>query len=106
MPVMLVVFDQDGMPLDVKGLRLFDAEAIAAVGATIWSVSGEVGELLGARVSRMSLRAGSVEVELRFGAEAGYALVIDEAIAALMEAAGEEEDEAEGEDTLPVALGE
>ncbi len=95
MPVMLVVFDRDGLPLDVKGANILDADAVAAAGATLWSVAGEIGEVLGGRVSLIALRAGSVEMEVRFGVDAGYALVVDEAIAALLEEVDEEGGEEE-----------
>ncbi|AEM39070.1 hypothetical protein Pyrfu_1208 [Pyrolobus fumarii 1A] len=84
MPVMLVVFDPDGLPVDVRGAELLDPELVAAIGATLWRVSGEIGESLGSRVDRVSLRAGPLHLELKFGVDAGYAVVIDEVAAGLV----------------------
>ena len=96
MPAMLVVFDEDGMPLEVRGVRLLDAEIVAAIGAEYWRLSSEAGEALGARVARVTVRAGSLRLEMSFGAEAGYAILVDEGLAQLLEEeGGEEEPEAE-----------
>ncbi len=98
MPAMLVIFDEDGMPLEVRGVKLVDAEVVAAIGAEYWRLSGEVGEALGARVSRVTVRAGSLRLEMSFGAEAGYAILVDEGLAQLLE-----EEDASGDEEQPEA---
>lgn len=95
MPAMLVVFDQDGMPLDVKGVRLVDEDMVASLAAEYWRVSNEAGEALGARVSRLTVRAGSLRLEMSFGVDAGYVIVVDEGIAELLEEDVEEDGEPE-----------
>ena len=101
MPAMLVVFDQDGMPLDVKGVRLVDEDLVASIAASYWRVSGEAGEALGARVSRVSIRAGTLRLEMSFGAEAGYVIVVDEGLAELLDEEVGEGAEDEWEDITP-----
>ncbi len=98
MPVMLVVFDPDGLPVDVRGAELLDPDVVAMTGAAFWRISADVSEALGARVDRVSVRAGPLRLEIAFGVDAGYAVVIDEVAAALLEAGEEVEELAEGED--------
>ncbi len=96
MPVMLVVFDPDGFPIDTRGSKLIDPDVVAITGAEFWRVSHDLSEALGARIDRVSVRAGPLRFEIAFGLDTGYAIVIDEVAASLLELSEEavlEEDE-------------